>query len=313
MPENVVELRQVARGFGQIAAVVDVSLQLGPGITGLLGPNGAGKSTLMKLIVGLIRPQRGEVKLFGESLQQRRDLLKQVGYSPEHDGSYDELSGLTLVTLLTQLYGYEKAAAAVAAAALLERLDLGTVMQRPIATYSKGMRQRVKLAQAMVHRPKLLVLDEPMTGCDPLVRQRISAVVRELAQSGTCVVVSSHVLDEIESMTSRIVLINKGRVIAEGDIYAIRQLIDDHPHQIRVGCDAPQQLAQALLAAHKPLALRFEAAALVVETADPDGCYDALPKVAHAAGLSLSELTSPDNNLAAIFRYLTEPQRGKSA
>jgi len=304
--KKMIETVHAARWYGQIIAVNDVSLEIGPGITGLLGPNGAGKSTLMKLMVGQLRPQKGEVKILGERIWNNRALMRRVGYCPEHEGSYEDLTGLELVTALNRLHGIDAGESEKRAKDMLARLDLADAMNRRIAEYSKGMRQRVKLAQAMAHDPDVIFLDEPLTGCDPLARVKVLEVVKALGDRGACVVVSSHVLFEVEAITSEILLIHKGQVLAEGDIYAVRDLIDKHPHKVRVECDRPRELARALVDADHVLNLGFEAGALTVDTREPDRCYPAIPQAAMKAGVTITSLTSPDNNLQAVFTYLTE-------
>jgi ABC-2 type transport system ATP-binding protein len=191
------------------------------------------------------------------------------------------------------------------ATATLERLDLASAMHRRLAEYSKGMRQRAKLAQALSHDPEVIFLDEPLTGCDPMARVKILEVIKELGKRGVCVVVSSHVLYEIEAITSEILLIHKGNVIAEGDIYQVRALIDKHPHQVRVECDRPRALAAALIGAEHVVSLHFDEGAVTLETREPDRLYPAIPKAAREAGTTIAALTSPDNNLQSVFHYLT--------
>jgi len=179
-----IEAEHAARWYGQTIAVNDVTLALGPGITGLLGPNGAGKSTLMKLFTGQLRPSKGEVKVLGEHVFGHRQVMRQIGYCPEHEGTYEDLTGLEFVTWLTRLHGFDANQAKERAEAMLEKLDLADAMHRRLGEYSKGMRQRAKLAQAMAHDPKVLFLDEPLTGCDPLARANVLEVVKELGQKG---------------------------------------------------------------------------------------------------------------------------------
>jgi ABC-2 type transport system ATP-binding protein len=300
-----IETRDVARWYGQVVALEGVTLSLGAGITGLLGPNGAGKSTLMKLLTGQLRPSKGEVKVLGEPVFGNRALLRQLGHCPEHEGHYDELTGLEFVTWMTRLHGFPPAEAHARAEETLARLDLADAMHRRIGEYSKGMRQRAKLAQAMAHQPKVLLLDEPLTGCDPIARVKVLEVLKALGETGACVVVSSHVLYEIEALTSQILLIHKGRVVAEGDLYAVRELIDRHPHQVRVVCDRPRELARALLELEHVVRLDLEPDAIVIQTREPDRLYPAVPEAARRAGIAIFSLTSPDNNLQSVFRYLT--------
>jgi len=303
---SVIETSHVARWYGQVIAVNDLSLKIEKGIVGLLGPNGAGKSSLMKILVGQLRPHKGDVRVLGEKPWGNPPLLRRIGWCPEHEGNYEELTGLEFVIAMNRLHGFSDAESVKRARDMFERLDLAGAMNRRIGEYSKGMRQRAKLAQSMAHDPEVLFLDEPLTGCDPLARVRVLDVVRDLAKRGTTVVVSSHVLHEIEALTSQILLMHKGRVIAEGDVYAVRALIDKHPHQVRVECDRPRELARALVGADHVARVSFEAGAVIVETRDPDRCYPAIPEAAREAKVSITALTSPDNNLASVFKYLTE-------
>jgi ABC-2 type transport system ATP-binding protein len=303
-----------SKWYGQIIAVNDVSLEVKGGVTGLLGPNGAGKSTLLKMLVGQLRPSRGEVRVLGEPAWGNPRLMRRIGYCPEHEGTYEELTALELTTSLTELHGFGRAEARRRAEAALIELDLGDAMSRRLAEYSKGMRQRAKLAQALAHDPEVLFLDEPLTGCDPLARVKVLDVIRARAQRGVCILVSSHVLYEIEVMTSEILLIHRGQVLAEGDVYQIRELIDRHPHKVRVECDRPRELARALVDAPHVTRLSFpDPNALELETREPDRLYTALPEAARAAGLTIRALSSPDNNLASVFRYLTDEKPAESA
>jgi ABC-2 type transport system ATP-binding protein len=305
----VIHIDRAAKWYGDVIAVNDISLEVAPGITGLLGPNGAGKSTLLKLMVGQLRPSRGSVNVLGSPIWGNPALLRRVGYCPEHEGTWEDLTALEMVSALTELHGFSRAEARRRAEEKLELLELGDAMQRRLGEYSKGMRQRAKLAQTLAHDPEVLFLDEPLTGCDPLARVRIIAVIAELARAGRTVIVSSHVLHEIEVLTSQILLIHKGQLVAEGDVQAIRALIDEHPHQVRVECDQPRELGRALLGAAHVVALELEPEALVIETRDPDRLYPAIPEAARAAGIYIRALTSPDNNMASVFKYLTDGRR----
>jgi ABC-2 type transport system ATP-binding protein len=306
----VIEAAQVAKWYGQVIALNDLTLTVGAGITGLLGPNGAGKSTLLKLMVGQLRPSRGAVKVLGESPLQRPELYRRIGYCPEHEGTWEDLTALEMVSALTELHGFGRAEARRRAEDKLALLALGDAMHRRLGEFSKGMRQRAKLAQALAHDPEVLFLDEPLTGCDPLARVRIIEVIRELERAGRTVIVSSHVLHEIEVLTSQILLMHKGQLVAEGDVFAIRALIDRHPHKVRIECDRPRELARALVDAAHVVAIALEPEALVIDTRDPDRLYPAIPEAAQKSSTYIRALTSPDNNLASVFKYLTD---GKSA
>jgi ABC-2 type transport system ATP-binding protein len=298
----------LSKWYGQVIGLNDVTVSVPPGITGLLGPNGAGKSTFMKLITGQLKPSKGTVKVLGEPIWNNPRLYHRVGFCPEQDAFYDRMTGLEWVTALVRLNGLDEAAAREAAVKAMTTVDLMDAAGKKIGAYSKGMRQRVKLAQALVHDPELLILDEPLSGMDPLARRRTIALIKEWGRMGKSVLVSSHILHEIESITSNILLINQGRIVAEGNIHQIRDLIDEHPHTVHVKADDPRELARAFLVADDVLSLRFEDGALVVQTARPDVFYARLTALAASAENGrIHEVTSPDDNLQAVFRYLVKP------
>jgi ABC-2 type transport system ATP-binding protein len=301
-----IQCEHAAKWYGQVGAVNDVTLTIGGGVTGLLGPNGAGKSTLLKMMVGQLRPSKGVVKVLGEPVWGNRLLMRKIGYCPEHEGTYEDLTALEMVTAMTELHGFAHDEAAERARKSLAQVDLTSAMERRLGGYSKGMRQRAKLAQALAHDPEVVFLDEPLTGCDPIARHRILDVIGALATRGACIIVSSHVLHEIETMTSQIVLVHKGVVRAEGDVHDIRALIDAHPHKVRVECDKPRVLAETLIGAEHVVAITVDGDALIVDTRQPDKLYPAIPAAAQKGGVYIRALTSPDDNMAAVFKYLTE-------
>jgi ABC-2 type transport system ATP-binding protein len=296
-----------SKWYGQVLGISDVSWRLGGGIVGLLGPNGAGKSTLIKLIAGLLRPSRGELTVFGENPFESPGVRRRIGYAPEHERTWDELTALELVEVMAKLAGTADPGAAAEAA--LAQVGMTSAMHRRVRGFSKGMRQRTKLATAIAHDPDLLLLDEPLTGVDPIARVEIVERIRGLAAAGKTVVVSSHVLYEIEALTSEIVVIHRGQVLAEGNIYEIRKLIDRYPHRIRVECDRPRTLAAALSTAEHVARIVFEHAGLLIETRDPDRCYEQLAAAVLEHDLAVASLASPDNNLGAVFEYLTSERR----
>jgi ABC-2 type transport system ATP-binding protein len=301
----IVESRHLSKWYGQVSGLNDVSVAIPPGITGLLGPNGAGKSTFMKLMTGQLRPSQGEIRVFGEPIWANPRLYFRIGFCPEQDAFYERMTGLEWVTALVRLNGLSDAAADAAARRALEAVELMDAADKKIGAYSKGMRQRVKLAQALVHDPELLILDEPLSGMDPLARRRTIRMIKAWARAGKHIIVSSHILHEIESMTSNILLINNGRILAEGNVHQIRDLIDTHPHTVFVKGADPRGLARQFLAHDDVLSLTFEPGAVVVETARPDAFYQRLTALAATgeAG-AIDEVTSPDDNLQAVFRYL---------
>ena len=307
-----VETRGLSRWYGPILAVQDVSLALGPGVWGLLGPNGSGKSTLLAVLAGQMRPSKGDVRVLGERPWQNPALFAKVGLCPEHDALYDDLTGRELLGLLLELHGYARGEADARAVAAMTEVGLEESMDRAVGGYSRGMRQRVKIAQAFAHDPEVLLLDEPLAGTDPLSRAKVIERIRARGEAGACVIVSSHVLHEVEAMTDRIALILKGRLIAEGNLFALRDLLEDHPHQIRIECSDPRALAKSLVDLPAVEAVKFvDRVGLEIHTREPQVCYREAPKRARAAGIKIRALTSPDASLEAVFRYLVEGKHVK--
>jgi ABC-2 type transport system ATP-binding protein len=302
---SLIAAEQVSKWYGQVIGLNDVTLTVPPGITGLLGPNGAGKSTFMKLVTGQLKPSKGRITVLGESIWQNPDLYFRIGFCPEQDAFYERMTGLEWVTALVRLNGDTEGAAIEAAKRALDMVDLSDAANKKIGAYSKGMRQRVKMAQALAHEPELLILDEPLSGMDPLARRKTIKLIREWGRSGRSVIVSSHILHEIEAMTSNILLINQGRILAEGDVHQIRDLIDEHPHTVHIRAEQPRALARQFLASDHVLSLRFEADAVIVQTGKPDLFYAQLTALAASNDLgAIHEVTSPDDNLQAVFQYL---------
>jgi ABC-2 type transport system ATP-binding protein len=305
--QPIVSADHVSKWYGQVIGLNDVSVTVPAGVTGLLGPNGAGKSTFMKLITGQLKPSKGVVQVLGEPIWRNPHLYFQIGFCPEQDAFYERMTGLEWVRALVRLNGLGEKEADDAADRALGDVDLLEAANKKIGAYSKGMRQRVKLAQAIVHDPQLLILDEPLAGMDPIGRRKTIRLIREWGRAGKSIIVSSHILHEIESMTSNILLINNGRILAEGDVHHIRDLIDEHPHTVFVRATDPRRLARQFLERDDVLSLRFESGAIVVETGKPDAFYARLTEMAASGEFgSIDEVTSPDDNLQAVFRYLVK-------
>ena len=303
----IIHAERLSKWYGQVSGLNDVTVTIPAGITGLLGPNGAGKSTFMKLVTGQLRPSKGLVRVLGESIWGNPSLYGRIGFCPEQDAFYDRMTGLEWVAALVRLNGHSADASSAAARRALEAVDLLDAADKKIGAYSKGMRQRVKLAQAIVHDPELLILDEPLSRMDPIMRRRTIRQIKDWARAGKSVLVSSHILHEVEAMTSNILLINNGRIVAEGDVHRIRDLIDEHPHTVYIRAQDPRAVARTVLAQDGVISLRFEGSAVIVETARPDAFYTMLTEIA-ASGESgrIDEVTSPDDNLQAVFRYLVK-------
>jgi ABC-2 type transport system ATP-binding protein len=305
MTPGVVVAKSCSKWYGHVLGVSDVSWKLSGGIVGLLGPNGAGKSTLIKMMGGLLRPSRGSLTVYGQSPFSDVAVRRRIGYAPEHEATWDELTALELVSAMARLAGVPAPRAKASAKDALAQMGMTDAMHRRVRGFSKGMRQRTKLATAIAHDPDFLLLDEPLTGVDPIARVDIVERIKALGAAGKTIVVSSHVLYEIEALTSDILVIYRGQVLAEGNVYEIRQLIDRHPHRIRVECDRPRTIAAALAPADHIARISFERGGLVIETRDPDRCYDELAAAVVEGNVAVSALSSPDNNLGAVFEYLT--------
>jgi ABC-2 type transport system ATP-binding protein len=305
----IVTAEHVSKWYGQVIGLNDVTVSVPPGVTGLLGPNGAGKSTFMKLITGQLRPSKGDVKVLGEPIWRNPHLYFQIGFCPEQDAFYDRMTGLEWVRALVRLNGLSDKEADDAARRALTAVDLMEAADKKIGAYSKGMRQRVKMAQALVHDPQLLILDEPLSGMDPIGRRKTIRLIRDWGRAGKSIIVSSHILHEIESMTSNILLINNGRILAEGDVHQIRELIDEHPHTVYVRAADPRRIAREFINASTDdvRSLKFEPGAVVVETGKPDAFYARLTEMAASGEFgAIEEVTSPDDNLQAVFQYLVK-------
>lgn len=307
MSEAIVVAEHVSKWYGQVIGLNDVSVEIPRGITGLLGPNGAGKSTFMKLVTGQLTPSKGSLRVLGGPIWDNPSAYTRIGFCPEQDAFYEQMTGLEWVTALVRLNGLAAAEAEAAARRAIASVELTEAAGKKIGAYSKGMRQRIKLAQALVHDPELLILDEPLTGMDPLMRRKTIRIIKDWARDGRSVLVSSHILHEVEAMTSNVLLINNGRILAEGDVHDIRALIDTHPHTVHIRAADPRGLARECLRYDYVSSLRFEGDALVVETSAPDVFYTRLTALAAEGTFGrIDEVTSPDDNLQAVFQYLVK-------
>jgi ABC-2 type transport system ATP-binding protein len=306
-PSSVVVTDHLSKWYGQVIGLNDVSLTIGRGVTGLLGPNGAGKSTLLKLITGQLKPSKGSLNVLGERVWGNPAIYLRMGVCPEQDAFYDRMTGLEWLMALLRLQGYGEREARDTAYAALDQVDLNDAAGKRIGAYSKGMRQRVKLAQAIAHQPEFLVLDEPLSGMDPIARRRTIRLLRSWAADGRNIIVSSHVLHEVEALTSNILLMHNGKVLAEGNVHQIRDLIDEHPHTVCMRAKDPRRLARELVTNVDVLSVRFDEDAVFVQTAKPDMFYARLTDMAaNGSSGEIFEVTSPDDNLQAVFEYLVK-------
>ncbi len=302
----IVQTENLSKWYGEVMGVNDVTLSIHPGITGLLGPNGAGKTSLLKLMTGQLKPNMGEISVLNQPVWNNYLLTKRVGYCPDIELAYQFMTGFEFISFFATLSGCEKTDVEPRSLEALETVDMISAKDKPIGSYSKGMRQRIKLAQALVHEPELLFLDEPLTGLDPIGRRHVMNLLKKLAEQGISMVVSSHILYEIETLTETILLIHQGRILAEGTISDIRELIDEHPHKVYLSADEPRRLAQVCLPYDDILSVTFgdEAGDVIIETEKPDAFYARLPQILIENELNVSQLYSPDDNLSAVFKYL---------
>lgn len=302
-----IELTNVSRWYGQVIGVNDVTTKIGPGITALLGMNGAGKSTLMKLITGQLRPTTGSVRVFGEEPFANPNVYRKLGYCPEIDSFYEHMSGRAFVRYMAEMTGMNPKQAKDRAEEMLHFVGMTDRANRKIKGYSKGMRQRIKLAQAMVHDPEIILLDEPLNGLDPVGRHELMSVLEGLANSGKSIVVSSHILFEVEQMTRSIMLLHRGRLLARGDLRVIRELIDKHPHKIRIETPQPRELTERLVHIANVVNVNFDPDGSVqFQVRQPDSFYSALNQISQQGDIVIQSVSSPDNNLESVFRYLVE-------
>jgi len=302
--DGLIVVDEVSKFFGNVVAVSDVSFSVGPGVTALLGPNGAGKSTLFRMLCGLTPPSRGSMRVLGLNPRTDRDVRGRIGLVPQQDALFDHLSAGEFVTFAAASHGLPDPPSVAADA--LGMVDLDASDPKPVGAYSKGMRQRVKVATALVNDPEVLILDEPLTGLDPVQRRRMIALFHRLGDDGRCVLVSSHVLDEVARLGSRILVIAQGRLVATGDYRDLRELMDDRPHRVRIGVSDPRRLASALVDDGLVVGLSLDTTHLLVDTLDSDALGRRLAPLARDMRLHLNEVTPLDDDLESVFRYLVD-------
>ncbi len=302
----VLEAASLSKWFGEVVAVNNLRVSIGAGVTGLLGPNGAGKTTFLKLALGLYRPSRGRIALFGESPRNNVKLLKRIGYCPESDTFFDGSTGYDFVYWLARYSGLTAKAARKASLESIDLVGMTSRMHDPVTAYSRGMRQRVKIAQALVTQPDLVLLDEPLAGLDPEGRELMYDLIRRMGNEGRAVIMSSHILYEIERVTSKVVLLHNGTILADGQVRDIREMIDEHPHAVTVECRDPRRLAEFFVGDAGTLTVTFEGPLVTIQTRDPNGFYAKLNRLVLEDGLAVTSFRCPDDNLQAVFRYLLE-------
>jgi ABC-2 type transport system ATP-binding protein len=303
--QPVIRVNGVSRWFGSVVAVSEMTFDVMPGITGLLGPNGAGKTTLLRMMTGLAATSTGTITVFGEAVRDNPPLYRRLGVMSEHETVYGFMTGREFVTMIARLRGVERLDEAVDRA--IERVDLADAQHRTMGTYSRGMRQRMRLAATLVHDPEILILDEPLNGADPRQRVHFQHLLRQLAREGRTIVLSSHILEEVEQLAETVLLVVNGKLAASGGFRAIRAALDQRPYHVRVVCDAPRRLA----------ALAVGIASVEAVNIDPDGALIILsrrvldlqlelPRLAQSAGISLRRVEPLDDSLESVFGYLVE-------
>jgi ABC-2 type transport system ATP-binding protein len=301
-PDAAIRVERASRWYGSVVAVNDITFAVGPGVTGLLGPNGAGKSTLLGMMAGLLRPSSGRVMVNGVDTWRMPEVYRSVGLVPEREAVPAYLTGRAFARFSAQLHGLPDPDTAAARA--IATVDLEAAADRAIGTYSKGMRQRVKLAAALVHDPPVLLLDEPFNGMDPRQRLHVMGLLRTMAGEGRTILFSSHILEEVERLAERVLVVHAGRLAASGDFREIRRLMTDRPHTFSIRSSGDRRLATALVAHPVVDGVELADGALSVRVSDYAGFVRLLPRVARDADVTLFELHPADESLERVFSYL---------
>src|SRR2546429_3421138 len=310
-PEQTIIFDNVSKFYGEILGVNRVSLAIPPGITSLVGPNGAGKSTLMNLMTGLLRPSRGRITVLGIPTDQPEQLFRKLGYCTQFDSFPRGLTGREFIKSFLLVHGFDRKKAEELTVTALERVSLLEAADRKVAAYSKGMRQRIRLAQAIAHQPDVFILDEPLNGLDPMVRAETIALFRRLAADGLHLIISSHILHEVDMMSDRVVLLNNGYVVAEGAIQGVRDEMDvEHPMQILIRCDQPALLAARMFQKNEVVEARLhdDRHGLFVKTRNPDRFYLLLNEVVAQGEIEVETIAPVDDDLSAVYDYLIGAQ-----
>ena len=304
-PAPVIRVDGVSRWFGDVVAVSDVTFDVMPGITGMLGPNGAGKTTLLRMMTGLADVSAGTITVFGEPVRDNPPLYRRIGVMSEHEAVYGFMTGREFVRMMGKLRRVEKLDDAVDRA--IEFVDLADAQHRPMGTYSRGMRQRMRLAATLVHDPELLILDEPLNGADPRQRVHFQRLLEHLAAEGRTIVISSHILEEVEQLADTVLLIINGKLAASGGFRAIRAALNERPYHVRVICDAPRKLASAVVTLESVEAVNVDPdGAVVVLSRNVRDLQVELPRLAQAGSIRLRRVEPLDDSLESVFGYLVE-------
>ena len=305
MSAPIIKVDNVSRWFGSVVAVSEVTFDVNPGITGLLGPNGAGKTTLLRMMTGLAGTSSGTVTVFGEPVRDNPPLYRRIGVMSEHETVYGFMKGREFVRMMGRLRGVPRLEEAVDRA--IELVDLKAAQDRAMGTYSRGMRQRMRLAGTLVHDPELLILDEPLNGADPRQRVHFQELLQRLVSEGRTIVLSSHILEEVEQLAETVLLIVNGKLAASGGFRAIRAALDQRPYHVRVMCDAPRRLAAAIVALDSVDAVHMDPdGAVVVLSRNVRDLQVELPRLAQTSSIRLRRIEPLDDSLESVFGYLVE-------
>lgn len=305
----VIRCHGLTKMHGQVIAVNDLTVDIGPGITGLLGPNGAGKSTLMRMIMGLQRPSSGTLRVYGAQPWDNHTLLPRLGYVPEADAPWQEDAAMTVAVRVARLSGMGRDEATAAAERSIAQVGLGGDADRPIEEFSKGMRQRLKFALALMHDPDLLILDEPLLGADPLTRRHLIEIIKDHARAGGSVLVSSHILSDVDALTDQILVIDSGRRRAFGTISEIRDWLEQYPRTIRIGCPEPRELASEMTTWTSVVSVEAEEHGVIVRTDAPQAFYDQLQRHLIESEAPFDSIRALDEDIESVFRYLVGGRR----
>ena len=314
MSKELIIFDDVSKFYGEILGVNRVNLQIAPGITSLVGPNGAGKSTLMNLMTGLLRPTRGSITLLGIPTDKPEQLFRKVGYCTQFDSFPRGVTGRQFISSFLMVHGFDRKKAAELTEAALERVSLLDAADRKVAAYSKGMRQRIRLAQSIAHQPAVMILDEPLNGLDPMVRAETIALFRKLASEGLHLIISSHILHEVDMMSDSVVLLNNGYVVAEGNVHGVRDEMEEHPMQILIRCDQPSKLAAYVFAQDHVVEARLheDRRGLFVKTRDADRFYLLLNRIVADGEINMESVAPVDDDLSAVYQYLIGTEGGNA-
>ena len=311
MSDDRIQFENVSRFYGEVLGVNRVSLAIPPGVTSLVGPNGAGKTTLMNLMTGLVQPSCGEIRILGITPSEPQKLFRLVGYASQFDSFPRGLTGYQFIYFFLRLFGYSAADCAQRTEKAIDGVRLGDAAGRKVAGYSKGMRQRIRLAQAIAHDPRVLVLDEPLNGLDPLVRSETIALFRRFAAEGRHVIVSSHVLHEVDMISDQVILLSGGYVVAEGQISGVRSEIHERPMQILIRCDQPSLMASKVFEQDHVVEAQLlaDGSGLLVKTRDAARFYRLLNQLA-LGGIRIEGVAPADDNVNSVYEYLIGSEEG---